>query len=180
MDEREQRGAVRFPARLIMASPVHTIAFGFGTGLSPVAPGTLGTLPGILLFLALSWLHVQAFALAVAILAVLGWLVCAISSRQLGVHDHPGIVIDEMIGYCVAAAPLLPALGWIDAPLWLGLLVAFVAFRFFDIVKPWPISWLDRHVGGGLGIMADDLLAGVFAAAVTWGATLLLGEALVW
>lgn len=179
MDERERRETVRFPARLIFASPVHTIAFGFGTGLSPVAPGTLGTLPGVLLFLALSWLHVQAFALVLGILIVLGWLVCALSSRQLGVHDHPGIVIDEMVGYCIAAAPLLPALGWIDEPLWLGLLVAFVAFRFFDIVKPWPIRWLDQHVEGGLGIMLDDLLAGIFAAAATWVITLLLGEALV-
>ncbi|MEQ8511260.1 MAG: phosphatidylglycerophosphatase A [Algiphilus sp.] len=175
----ESGRAIRFPPRLILASPIHTIAFGFGTGLAPVAPGTFGTIPGVLLFLALSWLHVQAFALALLILALLGWAVCAYSSRKLGVHDHPGIVVDEMVGYCVAAAPLLPALGWMDAPLWLGLLVAFVSFRFFDILKPWPIRWLDQHVGGGLGIMVDDLLAGVFAAAVTGALTLLLGEALV-
>lgn len=179
MDESERRTTVRFPARLIFASPVHTIAFGFGSGLSPVAPGTLGTLPGVLLFLALSWLHVQAFALALAIIAMLAWLVCALSSRKLGVHDHPGIVIDEIVGFCVAAVPLLPALGWVDEPLWLGLLVAFAAFRFFDIVKPWPISWLDRHVDGGLGIMLDDVAAGIFAAVATWVITLLLGEALV-
>lgn len=172
MDEAGRRAAVRFPARLILASPLHQLAFGFGTGLAPIAPGTFGTLPGVLLFLALSWLHTPAYLVALAALSVAGVVICGMSSRRLGVHDHPGIVFDEMVGYCVAALPLLPALGWLDVPLWAGLLVVFVAFRFFDVLKPPPIDWLDAHLEGGLGIMLDDLAAGVMAAAASWGVLL--------
>ena len=168
MDEAGRRATVRFPARLILGSPLHQLAFGFGTGLAPVAPGTFGTLPGVLLFLALSWLHAPAYVVALLVLSVAGVIICGTSSRRLGVHDHPGIVFDEMVGYCVAALPLLPALGWLDVPLWAGLLVAFVAFRFFDALKPPPIGWLDARVEGGLGIMLDDLAAGVMAAAASW------------
>lgn len=169
MDKVARRATVRFPARLILGSPLHALAFGFGTGLAPVAPGTFGTLPGVLLFLALSWLHTPAYFVALGVLSLAGIVICGMSSRRLGVHDHPGIVFDEMVGYCVAAVPLLPALGWVNAPLWAGLLVVFVAFRFFDAVKPRPIDWLDARLDGGLGIMLDDLVAGLMAAAVSWG-----------
>ena len=168
MDEAGRRAAVRFPARLILGSPLHQLAFGFGTGLAPVAPGTFGTLPGVLLFLALSWLHAPAYLVALLSLCIAGVTICGMSSRRLGVHDHPGIVFDEMVGYCVAALPLLPALGWLEVPLWAGLPVVFAAFRFLDALKPPPIGWLDARVEGGLGIMLDDLVAGVMAAAASW------------
>ena len=168
MDEAGRRAAVRFPARLILGSPLHQLAFGFGTGLAPVAPGTFGTLPGVLLFLALSWLHAPAYLVALLALSIAGVTICGMSSRRLGVHDHPGIVFDEMVGYCVAALPLLPALGWLEVPLRAGLPVVFAAFRFLDALKPPPIGWLDARVEGGLGIMLDDLVAGVMAAAASW------------
>lgn len=177
MNEHQRRRAPRFPAALILRSPIHLPAFGFGAGLAPFAPGTFGTLPGVVLFLLLSPLPVLPYLLAVALLCGYGIWVCGQSARLLGVHDHPGIVWDEIAGYCIAALPLLPALAWSPtppAPLWLGLGVAFVWFRLFDIWKPWPIAGLDARLEGGLGIMADDLLAGVYAAVAT-AASLAIG-----
>lgn len=157
--------APRAPARLILTTPEHLIAHGLGTGLSPVAPGTVGTLLGIPLFLLLMGLSPALYAAACALLFVFGCWVCGESARLLRLDDAPGIVFDEVVGYLMAALPLLPALGWVSLPLWAGLLAAFLLFRLFDILKPWPIRWLDRHVEGGFGIMVDDAMAGVFAAA---------------
>jgi phosphatidylglycerophosphatase A len=156
----------QFPARLILTTPEHLIAFGFGAGLSPRAPGTAGTVVAVPVWLLLSLLPLWPYAAAVTALILFGIWVCGASARLLGIHDHPGIVFDEIAGFCVAATPLLPVLGWVDGPLWAWLLAAFVLFRIFDILKPWPIRWLDRHVHGGFGIVVDDLLAGVYAAAV--------------
>lgn len=162
-------------ASQILHTPVHLIAFGFGTGLAPFAPGTFGTLVGIPFFLVLVWLPPQTYLLAVALLFVIGCWICGESARRLGVHDHGGIVFDEIVGYLLAAAPLLwtPPQG---AGHWaMALAAAFVAFRFFDIVKPWPIRVLDRRVPGGFGIMLDDLAAGAMSAALLWAG--LLGPA---
>jgi len=143
-------------ARIVMKDPVHILAFGFGTGLAPVAPGTFGSLPGLLLFwLTLDFgLYVQV-ALAVAI-ALAGIWICGESARRIGVHDHGGIVWDEIVGMYVTllAAPLSVA-GWV---------LAFVLFRVMDIVKPWPIRDLDHSMRGGVGIMLDDLAAALYAA----------------
>lgn len=137
-------------------NPLHLLAFGLGTGFAPKAPGTAGTLLGIPLFLLMSDLPLTGYLALVALFFVLGVPLCARVSRDLGVHDHGGIVWDEVVGFLVTmtAAPsgLLP------------LVLGFLLFRLFDILKPWPIRALDRHVGGGLGIMLDDLVAGVFAA----------------
>ncbi|NGY03480.1 phosphatidylglycerophosphatase A family protein [Solimonas terrae] len=156
----------RPPAELIWSTPEHVLAFGFGAGLAPRAPGTFGTLVGILFFLALLWLPWPVFAAASLLLFVAGCFICGASARLLGVHDYGGIVFDEIVGYLVAAAPLVwlaPASvgGWIA-----GIVIAFVLFRVFDIVKPWPIRLIDRHVHGGFGIMIDDIVAGIGAAAV--------------
>ncbi|SEQ99776.1 phosphatidylglycerophosphatase A [Solimonas aquatica] len=152
------------PAQLILSTPEHLLAFGFGAGLAPRAPGTFGTLVGVLLFLPLLWLPWLLYAGLVALLFVAGCWICGESARLLGVHDYGGIVFDEIVGYLIAAAPLVYAApagpgGWA-----LGMFLAFVLFRLFDIAKPWPIRVLDRRVGGGLGIMADDVLAGLVAA----------------
>ena len=145
----------------LLLQPVHFVAFGFGSGLSPVAPGTFGTLIAVPIVLVL-----QHFGLVVhvafAILAMLaGIYVCGESARRMDVHDHPGIVWDEITGYTVTmlAAP----------PHWSWLVGGFVLFRFFDIVKPWPIREADHSLPGGLGIMLDDVIAGVFAAAILFG-----------
>ncbi|OZB54797.1 MAG: phosphatidylglycerophosphatase A [Halothiobacillus sp. 14-56-357] len=151
-------------ARRVWRDPVLWLAFGFGSGLAPKAPGTFGTLPGV----ALAWLigmlaaglAIPAgylIAVAVVLLSPIGVYLCGRASQKLGVHDHGGIVFDEIVGVLIPfiLIPVTP----------LNLLWGFIAFRVFDVIKPWPISWLDRHVSGGLGIMVDDLLAGVFALA---------------
>lgn len=160
----------RPPRQLILGTPEHLIAFGFGTGLSPLAPGTVGTLVGVLLFLPLSLLNTQAYAMMLALLFGFGCWVCGESARLLGVHDHGGIVFDEIVGYLVAAAPLLCFAPQPPLVVAASMLAAFVLFRLFDIWKPWPIRALDRSLHGGFGIMLDDLLAGVAAALPLWGA----------
>ena len=159
----------RPPARLVMSTPEHLLAFGFGAGLAPVAPGTFGTLVGIPFFFALAWLPLEAYLAAVGLLFLFGCWVCGASSRLLQVHDYPGFVFDEIVGFLITCAVLVPGLGGPDWHPALGLLGAFVLFRLFDILKPWPIRLLDRHVHGGLGIMIDDAVAGAAAALALWG-----------
>ena len=166
MESKSARNAWRPEASEILGSPVHLIAFGLGTGLMPKGPGTAGTVVGIPLFLAMMGLGLPLFAAITAVLAIFGCWVCGESARRLGVHDYGGIVFDEIVGYLIAAAPLLPALALNRHGLWAGLAAAFVLFRIFDIWKPWPISWLDARLHGGVGIMVDDLVAGLFAALV--------------
>lgn len=146
----------RPPPRL--RDPVHLLAFGFGSGCAPVAPGTFGTLAAIPLYLLVAGLPWPLYAALVALLFGIGVWLCGRAAFDLGVHDHPGIVWDEWVGYLVTMF-LAPA-GWI--PVVLG----FALFRLFDIVKPWPVRVADRRVGGGFGIMLDDLLAGIYAALV--------------
>jgi phosphatidylglycerophosphatase A len=147
--------AERIPARRLL-HPVDFLALGFGSGLLPHAPGTAGTVAAIPVYLLLQPLAAPYYIAIVVLLALAGIAICGQAARHLGVHDHPGIVWDEIVGYLVTMAFAPP--GW----LWIGL--GFVLFRLFDILKPWPIKWCDRQVDGGLGIMLDDLLAGVFSA----------------
>lgn len=141
----------------------HFLAFGFGSGLARKAPGTWGTVAGLVFVPLLQWLALP-LALGIIVLAALfGVWLCGKVADDLGVHDHGGIVWDEIVGIWISLI-LLPAS-------WEWWLAGFVAFRFFDILKPWPINWLDRRVSGGLGIMLDDVVAGVLAALV-----LLLGQ----
>ena len=143
-------------ARTVLTDPVHFLAFGFGTGLAPFAPGTFGSSPGLILFwLTLDFgLYVQ-LSIAVA-MALIGIWICGESARRIGVHDHGGIVWDEIVGMYVTLflAPVSVV----------GFVLAFVLFRIMDIVKPWPIRDLDHSMQGGLGIMLDDLLAALYAA----------------
>ena len=143
-------------AREVLTDPVHILAFGFGTGLSPVAPGTVGSLLGV----ALAWATlnvgpVTQIGVAVAMF-VAGIWICGQSARRLGVHDHGGIVWDEIVGmYVVLIFTPFGLYPWI---------LAFGLFRAFDIVKPWPIRDLDHRLKGGAGIMLDDLVAALYAA----------------
>lgn len=144
----------------LMREPVHLLAFGFGSGLMPVAPGTFGTLvavPIVFAVMQFGWIAHVTFVVA-ACLA--GLYICGESARRLGVHDHSGIVWDEICGYAVTmlATP----------PNWYWLLAGFALFRLFDIWKPWPIREADHSLSGGLGIMLDDVMAGVFAAVILW------------
>ena len=140
--------------KLALGSPAGLLACGFGSGLSPVAPGTMGTLAAIPFAIVLKNLSDLEFWLVLPVLFLLGVWVCGQVSRKLGVHDHGGIVWDEMVGYWLAVA---------FVPLqWPWLLAAFVLFRVFDIFKPWPIRQLDKNISGGFGIMIDDILAAIY------------------
>ena len=145
-----------------LRNPVHLLAFGLGSGCVPKAPGTFGTLVAVLLYLPLSYLDLGWYLLLLAVSILLGIWLCERASRDLGVHDHPGIVWDEFAGFWLTmiAAP----------PGWVWIVVGFALFRLFDIWKPWPIGCLDKRVRGGLGIMLDDLVAGAFALLLMQGA----------
>ena len=146
-------------ARQVLTDPVHWLAFGFGAGLAPVAPGTWGSAVAVLIYWVVAPVPLTTMALALVIMFIAGIWVCGISARRLGVHDHSGIVWDEIVG-------MLCVLMWLPPePLWIG--AAFLAFRLFDIWKPWPIRDLDHSVPGGLGIMLDDVLAAAYAALLT-------------
>jgi phosphatidylglycerophosphatase A len=147
----------RVPApRSVFHNPIHFLAFGLGSGAMPFAPGTFGTLAAVPLYLLFASLPLGWYLLMLIAAFGIGIYLCERTANDLGVHDHGGIVWDEFVGYWItmAAAPA----GW----QWL--VAGFVLFRFFDILKPFPISWLDKHVGGGLGIMIDDGIAGMFAS----------------
>ncbi|MCC7329330.1 MAG: phosphatidylglycerophosphatase A [Gammaproteobacteria bacterium] len=144
--------------REVLRHPVHWLPFGLGAGLLPWAPGTWGSLLAVMLFWLLPPLEPLLHLGLAAAGFVLGVGLCGLSARRLGVHDHPGIVLDEIVAMwaTLAAVP--------RAALWCGL--AFIAFRVMDIWKPWPIREADHRIPGGLGIMLDDALAAAFAAAV--------------
>ena len=135
-------------------NPLHLLAFGLGSGGAPKAPGTFGTLAAVPLYLLLEPLSLMSYLAVTAAMFLFGVWLCDVVSRDLGVHDHGGIVWDEWVGFFITM--ILAPQGW---P-WL--VAGFALFRLFDIWKPWPIGWLDRRVGGGLGIMLDDVLAGVY------------------
>lgn len=142
-------------------NPAHLLAFGLGAGAAPKAPGTAGTLVAVPLYLLVSGLPLWGY-LAITVAAFLaGIWICGRTAEDLGTHDHPGIVWDEVVGFLVTMTAAPPGWAW--------LVSGFALFRGFDILKPWPIHWLDARVGGGLGIMLDDLAAGLFAFAVLQG-----------
>jgi len=142
--------------RTVLRDPVHLLAFGLGTGLSPYAPGTVGSLLGVLIaWAALPLTLPPKIGIAAALVAAGVWL-CGESARRIGVHDHPGIVWDEI-------AAMYLVLLWLPFdPFWWS--AGFLLFRLFDIWKPWPISDLDHRMTGGAGIMLDDLVAALYAA----------------
>ena len=145
--------------RDLFKSPGNFLAFGFGAGLMPVAPGTCGTLIAIPFFLLLHELPAFLYAGALLVTFIVGTSLCARAAESLHLpphrHDHPGIVWDEMVGLWVTLA-FIPFS-------WSAVILGFVLFRLFDIAKLWPIGLIDRRLGGGIGIMLDDLIAGVFA-----------------
>ena len=143
-------------ASQVFRDPVVFLAFGFGSGLAPRAPGTVGTLAAVPLYLWFSQSSLPVYIGILVALSVCGVWICGTASSRLGVHDHPGIVWDEFAGYwltmCAASGS------------WLSIVLGFLLFRLFDIWKPWPIRFVDKRMSGGLGIMLDDLLAAIPAA----------------
>lgn len=145
------------PKGFLLSNPVHFAALGFGTGLSRVAPGTVGTIVGFPLFLLIRDLELTVQLALLTGLFVLGCHFCDVAGRALGVADHGGIVWDEIVAYALVLVTVPQHWAW-----WLA---AFAAFRFFDIVKPPPIGWLDKRFKNGFGVMVDDLLAAIYAIA---------------
>ena len=143
----------------IWRNPIHFLAFGLGSGAVPKAPGTFGTVAAIIpFFFVLQYLSDTQYFVMLVATSLFGIFLCHKTAKDLGVHDHSGIVWDEFVGFWITM--------WLAPTGWLYIAVGFVLFRVFDILKPWPISWLDKHVHGGFGIMIDDILAGVAAFAV--------------
>jgi phosphatidylglycerophosphatase A len=141
--------------RVSLRNPDHFFGLGFGSGLIPFMPGTWGSLAAIPLLLAMSQLSVFWFVFVTFLTCLIGIRFCQKTSDALGLHDHGSIVWDEIAGMMVVfiASPITP----------LTLLVGFLLFRFFDILKPWPIRVFDKKIHGGLGIMLDDIVAGALA-----------------
>ena len=143
------------PPSMLLKHPVLLLATGFGSGLSPKAPGTFGTLAAIPLYVIISGFGMATYWITFMSLFLIGILICNKATEVLEVHDHPGIVWDEIVGYLITMYSLPQN--------WTLVIAGFIVFRFFDILKPWPIKMIDQTVKGGLGIMLDDVVAGAAA-----------------
>ncbi|MDO6620441.1 MULTISPECIES: phosphatidylglycerophosphatase A [unclassified Shewanella] len=141
--------------KLTLTNPVHFLALGFGSGLAAKAPGTFGTLAAVPIVYLMSFLSLSAFIFITLISCLVGIYICDKAAKDMGVHDHGAIVWDEVAGLMITMIAAPAGVIW--------LVVGFALFRFFDILKPWPIRWLDAKVHGGFGIMIDDVLAGIFS-----------------
>ncbi len=139
----------------LLRNPLHLLSLGFGSGLMPFAPGTFGTLVAIPLYLLIAQLDLLYYLAFILLAFAIGVYLCKYTSAALGVHDHSGIVWDEFVGFWITmiAVPVT----------WQWIVVGFVLFRVFDIVKPWPVKVVDKRMTGGFGIMFDDVLAGLYA-----------------
>lgn len=142
----------------ILKNPTLFLAFGFGFGLVKKAPGTFGTLAAIPVYLLFAQTPFWLYSVLTIIATFVGIKICDDAAKLLGEHDFNGIVWDEIAGYLITM--------WFVPFSWQAVLIGFVLFRFFDILKPFPIKWIDKHVEGGFGIMLDDVLAGIFAGGI--------------
>lgn len=144
--------------REVWRNPLYFIAFGLGSGAMPIAPGTFGTLFAIPCYLLLRELPTHAYLIFTLCFIIFSSWLCDYISRQTHTHDHPGMCIDEFAGFFVTM--LYAPSGW----LWVA--TGFVLFRLFDILKPWPISYVDKNIHGGFGMVLDDVLAGLLSCAI--------------
>ncbi|WP_028387760.1 phosphatidylglycerophosphatase A family protein [Legionella fairfieldensis] len=152
-------------AERVWQNPVYFLAFGFGSGLMPIAPGTWGTLAAIPVYLLIAQHSLSLYLFFTFSAFLLGVWVSEKVSRDLGIHDHGGIVWDEIVGYLMTMIMVPVSLGW--------MIIGFLLFRLFDIWKPQPIRFMDERVSGGFGIMLDDALAAIPACLImqllVWG-----------
>lgn len=145
-------------AKNVWKNPLYFIAFGFGSGLMPIAPGTFGTLAAIPIYLMMVGLSWPWYLCLIVIAFIMGVFVCDKVTSELGVQDYSGIVWDEVVGFLITMFMAPVGIVWV--------VLGFGLFRLFDIWKPQPIRWVDKHVQGGFGIMVDDVLAGLLALAI--------------
>lgn len=139
----------------VWRNPIHFLSFGLGSGAVPIAPGTFGTLGGMTIYVLLPSMNAEVYGLFLILMFFLGVWLCGKTSFDLAVHDHPGIVFDEFVGLWITYFMVPQGFQW--------LICGFCFFRIFDILKPWPIKWVDVNINGGLGIMLDDVLAGILS-----------------
>lgn len=150
---------IRPDVRFMLRHPAHVIALGLGTGLAPVAPGTVGTLLAFPIHLALAqYLPTFAHAIVIGLLFLLGVWACRVTGLAMGIADHSGMVWDEVVAMLIILL-LAPAGPW----WWLA---AFLVFRVFDVLKPPPIRYFDQTIKGGFGVMFDDILAAIYTLLV--------------
>lgn len=149
--------------RTIWTNPIHFVACAFGFGTLPWMPGTWTTLATIPIVIALKHFPEWAYIGISVAMVLIGIYICGVFNRDIGSKDHPACSWDEMAGFLLVMIGLPPS--------WYYLLTGFVLFRFFDIIKPWPISWADQKVSGGLGVMLDDVIAALFSLALLHGLT---------
>ena len=161
------------PTASVWEKLIYWLGIGLGSGLPKRAAGTWGTVGGLVVAIPMLWLGFWGFLAVTVVGALVGSYICGKTSDLMGVHDDPHIVWDEWVGMWVSLLPILWLHFYDDALLeghQLSLLLlyfaAFVAFRFFDILKPFPIKWVDKNVSGGFGILIDDILAGLMAGVV--------------
>ena len=161
------------PTASVWEKLIYWLGIGLGSGLPKRAAGTWGTVGGLVVAIPMLWLGFWGFLAVTVVGALVGSYICGKTSDLMGVHDDPHIVWDEWVGMWVSLLPILWLHFYDEALLQghqLSLLLlyfaAFVAFRFFDILKPFPIKWVDKNVSGGFGILIDDILAGLMAGVV--------------
>ena len=142
----------------VWQNPLHFIAFGFGSGAVPIAPGTFGTLLAIPFYLAIQSTSNTVYLLITLVVTLASIWICSRTSKEIGVHDHQGMCLDEFVGYIVTMYHAPHGWGWV--------LIGFLLFRLFDIWKPWPIRFIDERMTGGAGMILDDVLAGVYGCIV--------------
>lgn len=139
----------------LIRRPILLCALGFGAGLAPKAPGTFGTLVAIPIVVVLAQSSHWLLPLVTLVFLVVGFYICSVASKYFDAHDDSSIVWDEIVGYMITLSFVPVNLETI--------IIGFILFRLFDILKPWPISWLDRRIQGAWGIMLDDIAAGLVA-----------------
>ncbi len=151
-------GKNKLSVKHILTDPVMFLAFGFGSGLVKKMPGTIGTIAAIPVYLLFEQTNSYLYSVLTILVFVIGIRICDVAANQLGEHDFGGIVWDEIAGFLITM--------WFVPFSWYAVLYGFILFRILDIFKPWPIKWIDQKVEGGMGIMLDDVLAGIIAAII--------------
>ena len=162
----DKKTLTREQRRLLTGSVAGWIATGFGSGLAPVAQGTFGSAAAIVPWLLLRTLPWPYYGLVLVLVFAIGVWACHVAGGALGVDDHRSLVIDEFVGQWIALLPALAVFHPNGPAVWWPVVAGFLLFRLFDVWKPWPIGWFDRHLKGGVGVMVDDVWAGVSAAVV--------------
>ncbi|MWN90111.1 phosphatidylglycerophosphatase A [Gilliamella sp. Pra-s65] len=156
-----------FKKFLRLSNPIHFLAVGLGSGMSPIMPGTMGSLMAIPLWLMFCDLQLALYWVFIFVTFIFGCFVCQRTSDDTHTHDSGHIVWDEFVGMWIT-------LFFIPQTSLLWIAIAFLAFRVFDMAKPWPIRWFDKRVPGGFGIMVDDVIAAIFSSFTVYVITLII------